>query len=59
MNKCSGPDDIDYITLKCRADQLRGVLQHIFQASTDQYFVPSLSQISTIISAPKKSALKN
>ena len=39
INKCSGPDRIDGRTLKFCADQLSGVLQHLFQASIDQHSV--------------------
>ena len=41
MNKCAGPDGIDGRTLKFCADQLSGVLRHLFQACIDQHFVPT------------------
>ena len=54
INKCSGPDGTDDSTMKFCADQLSGVLRHLFKDSIDQLSVPSLWKISTIISAPKK-----
>ena len=38
MNKYWGPDG----TLELSADQFSGVLLHLFYASIDQQFVPSL-----------------
>ena len=39
INKCSGPDRIYGRTFKFCADQLSGVLRHLFQASIDQHSV--------------------
>ena len=58
VNKSPGPDGIDGRTLKFCADQLSGVLQHLFQASIDQHMVPSLWKMSTVIPVPKKSPPK-
>ena len=58
VNKSPGPDGIDGRTLKFCADQLSGVLQHLFQASIDQHVVPSLWKMSTVIPVPKKFPLK-
>ena len=41
VNKCAGPDGIDGRTLKFCADQLSGVLRHLFPASIDQHLVPT------------------
>ena len=56
--KCLGPDHIDGRTLKFYADQLSDDLQHLFQASTDQHFVPFLWKMPTIIPVVKNSAPK-
>ena len=58
INKCSGPDGTDDSTMKFCADQLSGVLRHLFKDSIDQLSVPSLWKISTIIPVPKKSTPK-
>ena len=58
INKCSGPNGIGGRTLKFCADQLSGVLRHLFKDSIDQLSVPSLWKISTIIPVPKKSTPK-
>ena len=42
VNKYWGPEGTDVRTLKFCADQFSGVLLHLFHASIDQQFVPSL-----------------
>ena len=42
VNKYWGPEGTDVRTFKFCADQFSGVLLHLFHASIDQQFVPSL-----------------
>ena len=52
-NKSPGPDGICGRTLKCCADQLSGVLQHLFQTSLDTASIPTVWKTSTVIPIPK------
>ena len=53
VRKSPGPDSICGKTLRCCANQLGCVLQHLFQLSLDLCSVPKLWKTSTIIPLPK------